>query len=128
MSNRRSFHFDIHDFGGFPRELYARTYPASGDLALARRVQDMLAPVAVEWGLWFNEKVRHALQAEAYVPLIDYPAIGPEARLSVPTPDHYLPLLYVLGSRRKGENASFPIEGFDGGSMSMLTLLMSGAS
>src|SRR5215469_6579739 len=34
----------IHDFGGFPRELYQVRYPAPGDPALARRVQALLAP------------------------------------------------------------------------------------
>src|SRR5579863_2209906 len=37
----------IHDFGGFPRELYYVAYPAPGDPALARRVQAMLAPLPV---------------------------------------------------------------------------------
>ena len=45
----------IHDFGGFPRELYQVQYPAAGDPALARRVQAMLAPLPVRldesWGL-----------------------------------------------------------------------------
>src|SRR5262249_29039488 len=45
----------IHDFGGFPRELYQVSYPAPGDLELANRVQALLAPTSVnldtEWGL-----------------------------------------------------------------------------
>jgi len=42
--------------------------------------------------------------------------------LSAPTPDHYLPLLYIIGLRRKDEQISFPVEGFDGGSISMLAV------
>jgi 4,5-DOPA dioxygenase extradiol len=37
----------IHDFGGFPQELYQVQYPAPGDPALARRVQQLLAPLEV---------------------------------------------------------------------------------
>src|SRR5690606_22041956 len=46
----------LHDFGGFPPELHQYQYPAPGDPALARRVQEVLAPLAVagdesHWGL-----------------------------------------------------------------------------
>ena len=37
----------IHDFGGFPSELYQVKYPAPGDTALARRVQELLSPLPV---------------------------------------------------------------------------------
>jgi 4,5-DOPA dioxygenase extradiol len=48
--------------------------------------------------------------------------LGDDAVLSIPTPDHYLPLLYVLGMRQAGEPVSFPVEGVDGGSISMLAV------
>jgi 4,5-DOPA dioxygenase extradiol len=44
--------------------------------------------------------------------------------LAAPTPDHYLPLLYVLAQRRANEPVSFPVEGFDDGSISMLSVRM----
>jgi 4,5-DOPA dioxygenase extradiol len=42
--------------------------------------------------------------------------------LSAPTPEHILPLLYVLGTRQENEEVSFPVTGVDGGSVSMLTM------
>jgi 4,5-DOPA dioxygenase extradiol len=42
--------------------------------------------------------------------------------MAVPTPDHYLPLIYVLAQHHVGDCITFPVEGFDGGSMSMLTV------
>lgn len=60
--------------------------------------------------------------AGEHAPLIDYETLGPDAALSVPTPDHYLPLLYVLGAQQKGESVRFPVTGVDGGSISMLTV------
>ena len=48
--------------------------------------------------------------------------LGRDAVLSIPTPDHYLPLLYVLATRQQGDVITFPIEGMDGGSISILAV------
>jgi 4,5-DOPA dioxygenase extradiol len=55
-------------------------------------------------------------------PLVNYPKLGKDAMLSVPTPDHFLPLLYVLGARQSNDAIAFPVEGIDGGSVSMLAV------
>ena len=54
--------------------------------------------------------------------LIAYDKLGPDAQLAIPTPDHYLPLLYAIGTRQGGEAVTFPVEGVDGGSISMLSV------
>jgi len=73
-----------------------------------------------DWATRFERQARELIVAGRHEPLIDYQALGPDAELSIPTPDHYLPLLYVLGACAPGEPVSFPVEGIDGGSISML--------
>jgi 4,5-DOPA dioxygenase extradiol len=55
-------------------------------------------------------------------PLIAYQTMGRSARLSVPTPDHYLPFLDAIALCRDDEPISYPAQGFDGGSISMLSI------
>lgn len=75
-----------------------------------------------DWAVRFEERARELLLSGDPDPLIAYQTLGRDALLSVPTPDHYLPLLYVISQRRDGERVSFPVEGVDGGSVSMLTV------
>jgi 4,5-DOPA dioxygenase extradiol len=193
----------IHDFGGFPRELYQVQYPAPGDPELARRVQQMLAPLPVvldsswgldhgtwsvlthvypaadvpivqlsidesqpaafhfeigrrlaplrdegvliagsgnivhnlqayawgrhaqepyDWAIRFDARARDLLKGGDDKALVAYDRLGRDALLSIPTPDHYLPLLYTLGTRQKADEITFPVEGIDGGSVSMLAV------
>lgn len=62
-----------------------------------------------------------------FEPLVEYEKLGRAAMLSIPTPDHYLPLLYVIATRQPGDSILFPVEGVDGGSISMLSVSVGGA-
>jgi 4,5-DOPA dioxygenase extradiol len=75
-----------------------------------------------DWALRFETAARNLIVAGDHEPLIAYETLGKDALLSVPTPEHYLPLLYVLGAAEEGEPVDFPVEGIDGGSVSMLSI------
>jgi len=73
-----------------------------------------------EWAVRFERKTCELLLAGDDGPLVAYETLGDDAALAIPTPDHYLPLIYVIALRRDGEPIRFPVEGVDGGSVSML--------
>ena len=54
--------------------------------------------------------------------LAAYQTRAPGMPYAHPTPDHYLPLLYVLGASDESDAVTFPVEGMDGGSISMLSV------
>jgi len=75
-----------------------------------------------DWALRFEEQIRTALESGDPEPAVAYERLGRDAALAAPTPDHFLPLLYVLGQWQPSEHVTFPVEGFDGGSVSMLAV------
>ncbi|HEY8561782.1 MAG TPA: 4,5-DOPA dioxygenase extradiol [Pyrinomonadaceae bacterium] len=79
-------------------------------------------PEPLDWARRFENLAREMILNGEHEPLIDYELLGKDALLSAPTPEHYLPLIYILALQRDGEKVSFPVEGFDGGSISMLTV------
>jgi 4,5-DOPA dioxygenase extradiol len=91
------------------------------NLQAMRRMQ---GAAAFDWAARFESEVRRALVGGDDDALVNWERFGEDARLSVPTPEHYLPLLYVAGARRKGESVSVPVEGIDLGSISMLSAVV----
>jgi len=75
-----------------------------------------------DWAARFERRVRDCVTAGDDASLIAYEKMGRDAAMAIPSPDHYLPLLYVLGARQPSDAVSFPVEGFDGGSLSMLSV------
>ena len=79
-------------------------------------------PEPYDWAVKFELEARQMMLVGDFEPLVAYEKLGKAAMLSIPTPDHYLPLLYVIATRQQGEAIGFPVEGIDGGSISMLTV------
>jgi len=76
---------------------------------------------AYDWSKRFNEQVRAALASGRHQPLIDFEHMGEDARLSVPTPEHFLPLLYIAALQTADETMAFAVDGYEAGSMGMLS-------
>lgn len=195
----------IHDFYGFPKELFDVQYPAPGAPELASATAELLLPNTVletdEWGLdhgawsvlkhfypeadipviqlsidytkppqWHFELAKHLaklrergiliigsgniihnlrlvdfknintighgydwaheahaltnqwLQDGDFQPLINYRTAGSALQYAVPTPDHYLPLLYTLGLKESNEGLMLFNDALVGGSLSMTSV------
>jgi len=75
-----------------------------------------------DWGVRFEQLARELILARDHASLVNYEGLGPDAMLAIPTPERCLPLLYVLAQQQEGEETAFPVAGFDGGSISMLSV------
>ncbi|RJF97418.1 4,5-DOPA dioxygenase extradiol [Noviherbaspirillum saxi] len=97
---------------------------ASGDVVHNLRAMRRGATGSYDWAERFNQQVRDALLQGDNAKLVDYASWGSDAMLSVPTPEHFLPLLYIAGARRDDEAVSIAVDGIELGSISMLTAVV----
>jgi 4,5-DOPA dioxygenase extradiol len=72
-----------------------------------------------DWALEFDSIVKTQLDKGDFQSLVNYRQFGKTAVMSVPSTDHYLPMLYVLGLADKGEQLTYLFEGMQYGSISM---------
>jgi 4,5-DOPA dioxygenase extradiol len=75
-----------------------------------------------DWAIQMNDKFKQLITAGDYQPLINYETLGREARLAIPTPEHYLPLLYTLALKDNKDNVSFFNDKAVGGSLTMTSV------
>jgi len=75
-----------------------------------------------DWALQMNEKFKDLLTERNEKALIHYGSLGPEAKLAIPTPEHYLPLLYVLGLQKPSEDILFFNDRTVAGSLTMTSV------
>lgn len=193
----------IHDFGGFPQELFDVQYPAPGSPSLAKETRETITKTEVgldqQWGLdhgtwsvvkhlypkadvpviqlsldytkgpqyhyelakelaalrkkgvliigsgnivhnlgiidWQNQDqgfdwaieanttIKNLIMKGDYAPLINYASMGKAFQLSIPTPEHYLPMLYTLGLKDEKDSISFFNDKTIMGSISMTSLV-----
>lgn len=76
-----------------------------------------------DWAVRFDDSVKQALLAHDAASLVGKLPGTTDGRIAHPTPDHWLPLIYVLGAADSNDPVSFPVEGFDMGSISMRCVL-----
>lgn len=74
---------------------------------------------AFDWAVEFDSKIKEAIEKNDTSTLINYSKLGKSAELSVPTNEHYLPLLYAMALRKNDEKISFFNEKTTMGSVSM---------
>ena len=72
-----------------------------------------------EWAIEFDEKVKRNLLERNHQGLLDCQAMSRATSLSVPTLDHYLPMICAVALQEKGDDLSFIYEGFQNRSVSM---------
>ena len=75
-----------------------------------------------DWAIEMNEKFKKNITDRNHKDLINYESMGQAAKLAIPTPDHYYPLLYILGMQEKNEEASFFNDVPVGGSLTMTSV------
>ena len=75
-----------------------------------------------DWALQINDRFKQLISAGDFAPLINYESLGREAQLAIPTPEHYLPLLYALGLKDSKDNTSFFNDKAVAGSITMTSV------
>jgi 4,5-DOPA dioxygenase extradiol len=92
---------------------------ASGDVVHNLRRLDWERPNGFDWADAFDKHIRDNIVARNDEAVINYQAFGEAAQLSCPTPEHFYPLLYVLGAASPDDKITVFNDARTMGSLSM---------
>ena len=79
----------------------------SGNIVHNLRLFDFHASAPTDWAARADATLRARIESGDHAGLIEWVGLGPEVALGVPTPEHYLPLLYTMALRSDGEPIRF---------------------
>ena len=88
------------------------------------RSDDFNEPFGLDWALEASNTIKTLIREERYEELMDYGKLGSAVALAVPTPEHYLPLLYALALKERDERVTFFNDQPVAGSLTMTSLLI----
>jgi 4,5-DOPA dioxygenase extradiol len=102
-----SFHFELGKKLAALRDERILLIMGSGNLIynLHTYTWGQHMPDPYDWTVRFEAIAKEVMLAGEYQALVDYEKLGRDALLSIPTPDHYLPLLYVIAASRQGRSS-----------------------
>ncbi len=89
---------------------------------------DFNQPFGFDWAIEANALFKRLINENRHAELADYHSLGPSAQLAVPTPEHYLPLLYALALKQEHETVTYFNDQAVGGSLTMTSLIIDAAS
>jgi 4,5-DOPA dioxygenase extradiol len=85
---------------------------------------DFNQPFGLDWALEASALLKKLIDADDHQSLINYPELGAAVQLAIPTPEHYLPLLYALALKQEDEGISYFNDKPLAGSLTMTSLLI----
>ncbi len=88
------------------------------------RLSDFNEPFGFDWALQASALFKTLINERRHAELIDYPNLGAAVQLAVPTPEHYLPLLYILALQRPDELVEYFNDVALAGSLTMTSIII----
>jgi 4,5-DOPA dioxygenase extradiol len=87
-------------------------------------VSDFNRPFGLDWALEANALLKKLIAEKKFKDLANYQALGPAVQLAVPTPEHYLPMLYALALKGEDEELTFFNDQAVAGSLTMTSFVI----